>query len=206
MCRLCRCHDLDNVFVAPPPDSFYVAAYPYCQHTMSEVVGCLGYDATVVATGTGNVRSLLGELKEDPSKGGLLHYVDDRPAVGSSTTSPDLDDATMVTRTSIPHFVDLVIDQDIFELVRITPVLADNDYGHLVALGPDGFFLCTCLMLLVEGLPCRHGVRAVVGKDVGFNGACVAPRWRTSTTPWTVEALAAKPARLTSTSAASPPR
>ena len=50
----------------------------------------------------------------------LLHYVDDRPAVGSLTTSPDLDDATMVTRTSIPHFVDLVIDHDIFELVRIT--------------------------------------------------------------------------------------
>ena len=94
---------------------------------MSEVVGCLGYDATVVAPGTGNVRSLLGALKEDPSKGRLLYYVDDRPAVGSSTTSPDLDDATMVTRTSIPHFVDLVIDQDIFELVRITPVLAEND-------------------------------------------------------------------------------
>ena len=112
----------------------------------------------------------------------------------------------MVTRTSIPSFVDLVIDKDIFELVRITPVLADNGYGHLVALGPDGFFLCTCLMLLVEALPCRHGVRAMVGIDVGFNGACVAPRWRTSTTPWTMEALAVKPARLTSTIAASPPR
>ena len=30
---------------------------------MSEVVGCLGYDATVVATGTGNVRSLLGVIR-----------------------------------------------------------------------------------------------------------------------------------------------
>ena len=122
--------------------------------------------------------------------GRLLAVVDDRPAVGSSKTSSDLDDAIMVTRTSIPHFVDLVIDQDIFDLVRITPVLAENDYGHLVALGRDGFFLCTCLMLRVEGLSCRHGVRAMVGKDVGFNGACVAPRWRTSTTPWTMEALA----------------
>ena len=46
----------------------------------------------------------------------------------------------------------------------------------------------------------------MVGKDVGFNGACVAPRWRTSTTLWTMKALAAKPARLTSTNAASPPR
>ena len=84
-------------------------------------------------------------------------------------------------------------------------MLAENSYGHLVALGSDGFFLCACLMLLVEGLPCRHGVRAMVGKDVGY-GAYAAPRWRTSTTPWTMEALAAKPARLTSISAASPPR
>ena len=173
---------------------------------MSEVISCLGYDATVVATGTGNVRSLLGEFKEDPSKGRLLHYVAGRPAVGSSTTSPDLDDATIVTRISIPHCVDLVVDQDIFQLVRMTSVLADNDYGHLVALGPDGFFLCTCLMLLVEGLPCRHGIKAMVGKGVGFYGAWVASRWRTSTTPWTMEALGAKPARLTSSSAASPPR
>ena len=160
----------------------------------------------MVATGTGNVRSLLGELKEDPCKGRHLHYVDDMSVVGSSTTPPDLDDATMITRPSIPHFVGMVIDQDIFELVRITPVLAENEYGHLVALGPDVYFLCTCLMLLVEGLPCHFGVRAMVGKDVHFNGACVEPRWRTRTAPWTMEVLAVKPARLTSTSPASPPR
>ena len=160
----------------------------------------------MVATGTGIARSLLGELKEDSSKERLLHYFDDRPAIGSSTTSPDLDDATMVTGTAIYHFVDFVIGHDIFGLVRITPGLGENDYGHLTALDSDGFFLCTCLMLLVEGLPRRHGVRAMVGEGVGFNDACVAPRWRTSTTPWAMEALAAKPARLTSTSAASPPR
>ena len=37
-----------------------------------------------------------------------------------------------------------------------------------------------------------------MGRDVGFDGACLAPRWRKSETSWTMEALAAKPATLVS--------
>lgn len=172
---------------------------------MSEVVASLGYEADMVVSGADGVRSLLCELKADPSKGRLQHQADDGAPARSSTTTPDPVDAAMLAHTSIPHYVDLVIDQDIFELVRVKPArieqgVAENDYGHLVALGPDGFFLCTCLMSLVEGLPCRHGIKAMIGKDVSFNGACVAPRWRTSATPWTMEAIAAKSAKLRSSS------
>ena len=35
-----------------------------------------------------------------------------------------------------------------------------------------------------------------MGRDVGFDGACLAPRWRKSETPWTMEALVATPATL----------
>ena len=37
-----------------------------------------------------------------------------------------------------------------------------------------------------------------MGRDIGFDCVCLAPRWRKSETPWTMEALAAKPATLVS--------
>ena len=37
-----------------------------------------------------------------------------------------------------------------------------------------------------------------MGRDVGFDGACLAPRWRKSEIAWTMEAFAAKPATLVS--------
>ena len=75
--------------------------------------------------------------------------------------------------------------------------------GHLVALRPDGFFLCTCLELLIKGLPCRHSILALLDTQIAFNGECVAPWWKTNATDWTMESIASKPARLAGTSAAS---
>ena len=113
----------------------------------------------------------------------------------------------MPTWAFVPHFVDLLRDQDIAELVQITPVFSARGNGHLVALGLGGFFLCTSLKLLVDGLGCRHSIRAMMGRDVGFDGACLAPRWRKCETPWTMDALAAKLATLVSGSTGhSPPR
>ena len=152
----------------------------------SEVVACLDYDAEVLARGTDEVRHMLAELEADHSKGKLQY---------DTTCSADV---TMPTRASVPHFVDLLRDQDIAKLVRITPAFSARGNGHLVALGLGGFFLCTSLKLLVDGLGCRHGIRAMMGRDVGFDGACLAPRWRKSETPWTMDALAAKPATLVS--------
>ena len=152
----------------------------------SEVVACLGYDAEVLARSTDEVRHMLAELEADHSKGKLQYY---------TTCSADV---TMPTRASVPHFVDFLRDQDVVELVRITPVFSAHGNGHLVALGLGGFFFCTCLKLLVDGLGCRHGIRAMMGRGVGFDGACLAPRWRKSETPWTMETLAAKPATLVS--------
>ena len=90
----------------------------------------------------------------------------------------------MPTRASVAHFVDLPKDQDVVKLVRITPVFSAHGNGHLVALGLGGFFLCTCLKLLVDGLGGRHGIRAMMSRDVGFDGACLAPRWRKPRGRW----------------------
>ena len=166
----------------------------------SEVVACLGYDAEVIASSTDDVHRLLAELEADPSKGKLQYETIDGVVAGSSTMTTGLIDATMATRASVPHLVDLLRDRNIIELVRTTPMFSDNGYGPLVALGVGGFFLCTCLKLLVDGLGCRHRVKAKMGKEFGFDGACLAPRWRKSEIPWTMEALAAKPVKLRSAS------
>lgn len=147
------------------------------------------------------MQSLLGELKANPSGTGLQHQANDAvAAVGSSISTTGSIDVATVIRASIPHFVKLVGDQDIHELVRLSPVLPKYGDSHLVALGPNGFFFCSCLMLLTKGLPCRHGIKALDGREVGFNGACVARRWWDSVTPWTMEALATKSVELASTS------
>ena len=88
----------------------------------SEVVACLVYDAEVLARGTDEVRHMLAELEADHSKGKLQY---------DTTCSADV---TMPTRASGPHFVDLLRDQDVVELVQITPVFPAHGNGHLVAL------------------------------------------------------------------------
>ena len=137
----------------------------------SEVVACLGYDAEVLARGTEEVRHMLAELEADHSKGKLQY---------DTTCSADV---TIPTRASVPHSVDLIRDEDIVELVQITPVFSAHGNDHLVTLGLGGFFLCTYLKLLVGGLGYRHSMGAMMGRDVGFDGACMAPRWLKGETP-----------------------
>ncbi|CAN0220112.1 unnamed protein product, partial [Pylaiella littoralis] len=132
-----------------------------------------------------------------PGKARLQFDTNSGEFIDPSTAPASPADITMATRTSVPHFAELLRDQNVTELVRITPFNAATEYGHLVALGPDGFFLCTCLRLLIEGLCCRHGLKAMQNKDIGFHGACITPRWCDSGAAWTMAALAAKPARLT---------
>ena len=98
----------------------------------------------------------------------------------------------------------LIKDQSINQQLRVTPKRGKNKCGgHLFGLGPDGFFLCTCLELLIKGLPCRHSTVALLDTQIAFNGACVAPRWRTNATDWTMDSIVSKPARLAGTSAGS---
>eukprot|EP00904_Undaria_pinnatifida_P001816 jgi/Undpi1/11635/HiC_scaffold_35.g13930.m1 len=121
---------------------------------------------------------------------------------GNSTGTSAAVDSTMLPRPSLAHFVDLIRDQSIHQLLRVTPKRGKNKYGgHLVALGPDGFCLCPCLQLLIKGLPCRDSILALLETQVAFNGACGAARWRTNATDWTMEPVASKPARLAGTSA-----
>ena len=126
----------------------------------------------LLVLGEDGARKLLDELAADPaaatlrndsSSGGLID-----PS-GSTTTSAGV---SMVTRTSVPHFADLLRDQKVDALVRVTTVTPVSDFGHLVALRPGGFFLCTCLRQLVFGLLCLHGIKAFQDPCVDrFSGA-----------------------------------
>lgn len=159
------------------------------QDMSEEALAAMGYKGETLAMGNENVQHLLAVLVADPARAGLLY----------DTTSGGAD-VTLATRTSVKFFADSLGGQAVDRLVRITNTFgAQTEYCHLVALGPDGFFLCTCLRLLVHGLGCRHALRAMREADLGFNGACIAPRWRDRGMPWTMGPLAAKPAAVATT-------
>ncbi|CAB1120083.1 unnamed protein product [Ectocarpus sp. CCAP 1310/34] len=125
-------------------------------------------------------------------------------AMGYKAETLATGDVTLTTRTSVKFFAELLRDQVLERLVRVTNVGSQTNHCHLVALGPDGFFLYTCLRILVEGLGFRHALRAILDADLGFTGACIAPRWRDGIMPWTMAPLAAKPAVLATTATGVP--
>ena len=89
--------------------------------------------------------------------------------------------------------------------MRVTNMYgSQTQYCHLVALGPDSFFLCTCLRILTDGLGCRHALRTMKDGDLGFTGASIDNRWRDSTEEWTMARLAAKPAVVATAGAGVP--
>ena len=163
----------------------------------AQILASLGYNTQNVASGNGEVQRLLAELVADPKTAKLQYDTNSGEFMDPSRMSTSSAGVAMVTRTSVPHIAKLLEDQTVNKLVRITPLMAHTEYGHLVALGPDGFFLCTCLRQLVDGVGCPHGIKAMQNKGASFNGACIAPWWRDSDKPWTMAALSAKPARLT---------
>ena len=155
---------------------------------MAQILASLGYNAQTVANDNDEVQRLLAELVADPKKAKLQYDTNLGEFMDPSRMSTSSAGVAMVTRTSVPHFAELLEDQTVNELVRITPLMTHTEYGHPVALGPDGFFLCTCLRQLVDGLGCPHGLKAMQNKGASFNGACVAPRWRGSAGPGVVAA------------------
>lgn len=163
------------------------------------ILACLGYNTKTIVTGGDAVHKLLEEFVADPTKAKLVYDTNSGEFIdpSESTTAPA--GVHMATRTSVSHYAALLRDQTVDKLVRVT-IFNAHESGHLVALGPNGFFLCTCLRQLVYGLLCPHGIKALFDNGVDrFDGASVAPRWRDSAVPWTMEALAAKPARLATT-------
>ena len=136
-----------------------------CQVVKSESLATLGYETTVVTSDADEVYVLLDQFEAEPRTGRLQRSVTINQTTatasvtaceteGNSTGTSAAVDFTMLPRTCLAHFVDLIRDQSIHQLLRVTPKRGKNKYGgHLVALGPDGFFLCTCLELLIKGLP-----------------------------------------------------
>ncbi|CAB1105884.1 unnamed protein product [Ectocarpus sp. CCAP 1310/34] len=174
----------------------HVECSAYAMKDMStEALAAMAYDVEILGTGNDDVHREIARMVSDPAIAGLSYD----PTSGGG-------DGTWTTRTSVKFFAELLEDQVLDKLVRITRSFSDGgpNYGHLVALGPDGFVLCTCLRLLVYGLGCRHGLRAVRDTDFGLNGGCIASRWRDSTQPWTMEHLTAKRAAPANTAAGVP--
>ncbi|CBN75974.1 expressed unknown protein [Ectocarpus siliculosus] len=167
------------------------------EDTEAQILGALSYEAIPVVRDEEAARRLFEELVADPTKANLTYDTGSGELVDPSIPTSEAACVSMVSRTSVPHFAELLRDQNVHTVVRITPMSTASECGHLVALGPDGFFLCTCLRQLVYGLLCPHAIKALWYQRASqFNGATISPRWRDSETPWTMAALAAKPAKL----------
>eukprot|EP00904_Undaria_pinnatifida_P004531 jgi/Undpi1/14079/HiC_scaffold_9.g03730.m1 len=148
-----------------------------------EALAAMGYTAKTLATGNNDAQRLMADFVANPAGAGLLY--------GTGEGG----DVTLTIRTSTEFFAELLREQVVDRLVCVTNMYGlQPQYCHLVALGPDGFFLCTCLRILTDGLGCRHALRAMKDGDLGFTGASIANRWRDSTEEWTMARLAAKPA------------
>ncbi|CAB1096127.1 unnamed protein product [Ectocarpus sp. CCAP 1310/34] len=167
------------------------------EDTEAQIVAALTYQDRTVVSDADAARRLLDDLVADPAQAKLVYDTRSGELVDPSHETPDASGITMVSRTSVPHFADLLRGQNVDAVVRISKITPPSEFGHLVAVGSDGFFLCTCLRQLVYGLLCPHVIKALWSQRITrFNGASIGPWWRDSSTPWTMEALAARPARL----------
>ena len=182
-----------------------------CQVVKSESLATLGYETTVVASDADELCLLFAQLEVEPRTGRLQRSVTiNQTTATASVTACETEgssigisaavDSTMLSRTSLAHFVDLIRDQNIHQLLRVKPKRGKNKYGgHLVALESDDFFLCTCLEVLIKGLPCRHSIWPCLTRRSPLTGRACPPRWRTNASDWTMEPIASKPATLAGT-------
>lgn len=179
------------------------------QVVKAEALASVGYEASVIASGAERVKSLLDKFDAEPSTGNLHHGLPTSEASASVGVEGSLSqtaaaDDTMLARTSVTHFVELVREAEILQLVRVQKRCCRPDHGHLIALGQDGFFFCTCLEIITKGLPCRHAIVALLRTQAVFNWACLTPRWRKHASRWIMAPFASKPARLASVCSAEP--
>ncbi|CAM9606264.1 unnamed protein product, partial [Laminaria digitata] len=102
----------------------------------------------------------------------------------------DQQTAGLVSAACLRSFSNLTKNVPIDAVVKVLYSFGDGIAGHLVAVGPGGFQLCTCLKLLRCGLPCCHVLAALfteLRRGGEFTGASVHPRWRSSSGgPWSV--------------------
>ncbi|CAB1100683.1 unnamed protein product [Ectocarpus sp. CCAP 1310/34] len=148
------------------------------EDTEAQVVAAIGYNATCLVRGEGEAWRLLDELAANPAKAKLCYDTSSGELIDPSQPTTEAPGVSTVSRTSVPHFADLLRDQNVNAVVRVSMIAPPSEFGHLVALGPDGFFLCTCLRQLVYGLLCPHGLKALWAEGVvSFKGATISPRW-----------------------------
>lgn len=126
------------------------------QDVDAEIVASMAYQATTLAEGTEVVQGVFARILEDPATAKLRYDRESDEFMESSSTTSAND--TLTTRASVPHFVDLVHDREVHELVRVTSWVTRSEYGHLVAVGPDGFppLHMPQAAGLRAGLPTRH--------------------------------------------------
>eukprot|EP00904_Undaria_pinnatifida_P013113 jgi/Undpi1/8932/HiC_scaffold_26.g11393.m1 len=129
-----------------------VGASTYAKEVVkSESLATLGYETTVVASDADEARLLLNQFEAEPSSGRLQHSVTINQTTatvsltacdteGNSTATSAAVDSTMLPRTPLAHFVDLIRDKSIHQLLRVTPKRGKKSTaGTSSRWGPTGF-------------------------------------------------------------------
>ncbi|CAB1119118.1 unnamed protein product [Ectocarpus sp. CCAP 1310/34] len=201
-------------FLAPIREELEsVGASQYCQlEAKDELGGSQSYDVEVICVGAADDKG-----HPVPLEGGVLrqqleaaHFDFNLYEEAPPDTDMEIDcklgpeaesteDNTVWARTSLEAPLDLVSRVPVHLAAAVRYKLTPSRPGHVVVVGPGGFYLCSCLKFLRHGLPCRHYfavlVRFIGGKYGGvllnheFDGNSVHTRWRQSPdgsdAPWT---------------------
>ena len=126
-CRLLRLQSPRTSSAFPPS-----ALCCICQVVKSESLATLGCETTVVASDADEVRLLLDQFEAKQRTGRLQRSVTINQTTltasvtaceteGNSTGTSAAVDSTMLPHTSLAHFVDLIRNQSIHQLLRVTP-------------------------------------------------------------------------------------
>lgn len=136
------------------------------------------YSTFILVEGRESLRYLTELARQQDDLAGTSCQAPLLDAVGGAT---DTDPAAR-GMASLVSFCELLKKVHIDAVVKVSFEDRDRKVGHVVAVGPNGFQLCTCLQVLTCGMPCRHTLAALVGLDrlTDFTGASVHPRWRSA--------------------------
>ncbi|CAB1114426.1 unnamed protein product [Ectocarpus sp. CCAP 1310/34] len=86
---------------------------PCWRDTEAQILGALHYEAKPVVRGEEAARRLFEELVADPTKANLTYDTGSGELVDPSIPTSDAAGFSMVSRTSVPHFAELLRDQNV---------------------------------------------------------------------------------------------
>ena len=108
-------------------------------------------------------------------------YVDVCFQILDEAVAADLTDTTMLGTTSLLSFSGLVENVPTDAVVKVIYEYKEWNASYIVVIGPNGFQMCSCLQVLMRGLPCRHTAAALVPelkRADELKRESIHPRWR----------------------------